>query len=178
VVQRLPQSSIALTSKEMRLLETIPLLRAWRLGRPDGRLALMLVMLLGVAAWIVAMPFSEAVTRITMERMHLASPQFSTWAVQQISPAMYNFENRGFLSPDSLRLPNDAIFKNNDRGYFNHFPIRQLTWISRDQFGPGGIILYARSRYRGAEFQSKYRLEFRVEGGWNVRRLETFYRHE
>ena len=145
-----------------------PLIKALACGRPGRGGAVLYGLLLGVAVWLVMMPVFPKVARITMERMHWRAPNFPAWAVQQISPAMYNFSNRGLHGREDIALAEVTIFEDRRGDYFNHFPVRNLTWIERDQFQPLGTMGYFETKYQGMRLRSKYALEPRPEGGWNV----------
>ena len=147
---------------------TPPLIKALAYGRPGRGGVVLYGLLLVVAGWLVMMPVFPEVARITMERMQWRAPNFPAWAVQQISPAMYNFSNRGLHGRDDLPLAGLSIFEERQGDYFNHFPVRNLTWIERYQLQPLGTFGYYETKYRGMRLRSKYRLEPRPEGGWNV----------
>lgn len=147
---------------------TPPLIKALAYGRPGRGGMVLYALLLVVAGWLLMMPVSPKMARITMERMQWRAPNFPVWAVQQISPAMYDFSNRGLHHQEDLRLAGLTLFEETQGNYFNHFPVRNLTWIERYQFQPLGIFGYYETKYQGMRLRSKYALEPRPEGGWNV----------
>lgn len=147
---------------------TSPLAKAFALGRPRGGGGLLYGLLLLVSGWVLLIPLSPAVARITMLRMHLRAANFSLWAVQQIVPSMYNFANQGIHSGESLPAEELANLDASDGHYFNHFPVRNLTWVMRHQFRPAGSYGYYQSTYQGITLRSKYHLIPVEEGGWDV----------
>lgn len=128
---------------------------------------------LTVAAWIVALPLTDRVAEATMRRMHLASDSFATWAPQQIAPAMYSFENRGMYSSEDVAVSQFTAWDERPGHFFNHFPVRSLTWTRREQFWPTGVWGYYRTRFQGRELLTKYRLEPWRGEGWHLIRVET-----
>lgn len=164
----LPGWGELLINREMSRF-TSPLVKAFATGRPGWGGGLLYALMVVVGGWAALMPVSNKVARATMLRMHLRAPNFPLWAVQQISPAMYNFSNRALQGPEDAPLAGLTVFEEHAGRYFNHFPVRDLTWTERQQYVPAGIYGYLQSSYQGTTLRSKYHLEPRPEGGWSLR---------
>lgn len=89
----------------------------------------LLVLILGVSMWSVSILFSAAMRDMAIQRFHLGSDSFPTWAAHQTVPAMYNFENRIRFTNDLL---GEAPFHTSHTNYrertLNHFPGRYVTF--------------------------------------------------
>lgn len=162
----------------MKLFSSSPLFKAWSQGRPGFSAGLFYAMMGIVGVWSSGLLFVPAVVDATLQRMHLATSSFPAFAAQQISPAMYNFANQGWRAPEDVTLEQWNARNHDPGSYFNHFPVRNLTWFERDQVGPAGLWGYYRSRFQGRELHTKYRLEPSPEGGWNVIRVESKFSDE
>jgi len=167
--------------------------------------SLMLLTLIILAAlWISVLPLSTTVQETFLRRFHLASASFPSWAIQQTIPSMYNFENKVWISTEPLmqheieQLDNDAsrdIPKDIKQGtnpslgrslgqkgsiesvMVNHFPTRLVTFADqRSQFkqNPNGY-LYLRSRYRGKEIKSTYKIEPGTDSEFKLKRVVTSF---
>jgi hypothetical protein len=155
-----------------------PLLQAFRSGRPD-RVAWVIYACMSVcAAWIISMNFSESVQMATLRRFHLATENFSLWALQQVSPAMYNFANEGLVQEKQMPMDKLVGISHPPAGYFNHYPVRPLTWAFRNQIPACGYWGIFRSRFRNLEFRTKYHLT-RDENdlGWHLQLIRSSMRH-
>jgi hypothetical protein len=90
---------------------------------------LLLTFVLGIAGWIVSMPFSATTREHAIRRFHVASPSFPVWAAMGPVPSMYNFENRAQFTNE---LIGDGPFNEEHKSWFssqlNHFPARILTF--------------------------------------------------
>jgi len=115
-----------------------------------------------VGGWVMLGFFSSSVQRANLDRFHLNTPSFAGWGIQQPIPAMYNFENRYWvsrvpltnldlqLSPAEIRQRmGESLI---DTGYANHFPTRIFTFgDGRNKYLKGqteSVFLYVQSRYR------------------------------
>lgn len=147
---------------------TPPLFKALACGRPGRGGAGLYGLLAVVAVWLVMIPVVPKVARLTMERMQWRAPNFAVWAAEQVSPAMYNFANRGLHGREDIPLEELTMFEDTQGNYFNHFPVRNLTWIERKQFQSQTVFGYFETKYQGMTLRSKYAVEPRPEGGWNV----------
>ncbi len=143
-----------------RLLEFISASRADR----DGHGFMLLSGICIIAVWLLALPFSPTIQRVTIERFHLRSGSFLGWVLQQPIPPMYNLENRIWFSKQPLKHsdlvdhPRDGV----ETLMLNHFPARAATcadgrW-SRLRYDQEGW-LYLRSRYQESEQVTAYRIE-------------------
>ena len=147
---------------------TPPIVRAFSLGSPGAAGWCFYSLVIIVATWLALLPVNDKVAEATMRRMHLCSGSFAAWAPQQISPAMYNFANRGFLTTSNEPLATMNKFETIEGNYFNHFPVRSMIWIDRTQFWPLGVTGYYQTRFQGRELKTKYRLEPWQGEGWHV----------
>ncbi len=132
----------------------LPLLDWLRRGASRGRGTLALLGLLAaVDLALCALLVSPAVQRSFMAKFHLRSGSYALWALQQLVPNMYSFDNEAVLGP-----PFDL------RRKVNHYPTQLVTnpW-NRPAFLPyaGPIALAARSRYRGQQTTTLYAVEVR-----------------
>jgi hypothetical protein len=62
----------------------------------------LLLLIVSAAVWLIVLPFSRTVQSVYLQRFHLATPDFASWAIQQPVPSMYNFENRYWVSAELL----------------------------------------------------------------------------
>ena len=79
-----------------------------------------------ISIWLLLMPLSPAITRVTLKRFHLSSDSFSQWSIQAPIPAMYNFCNRYEVHylPKKFIVP---AYNSRKPRYLNHFPAYVLT---------------------------------------------------
>ncbi|MFK7767358.1 MAG: hypothetical protein AB8B55_09065 [Mariniblastus sp.] len=154
--------------------------------------------ILGVALWIVALPFSTTVQDTYLKRFHLDSKNFVAWAVQQPVPAMYNFENRVCFSDREIsetefaqalvRAPDEKLARvigpvdeETDSAHqsvpvfktINHFPTRAFTFadaIYEHKENLNGFV-YMTTRYRGRELRSVFQITPVADSEFEVKRL-------
>jgi len=142
--------------------------------------------------WIAALPLSDSVQETYLRRFHLASASFPGWAIQQIIPSMYNFENKVWACPEPLmqfeidQLENEeARIVDSSTGQadcihsttVNHFPTRIATFADTRTLlkrYPNGY-LYLRSRYRGKEIKTTFKVEPGTDAEFNLKRVMTSY---
>ena len=155
--------------------------------------SLILFAIIVVAAlWISALPLSAAVQETFLRRFHLASANFPGWAIQQTIPSMYTFENKVWTSPEPLmqfevdQLDNEESRNpigstGQERGIesntVNHFPTRLATFADmRHQLkqNPNGYF-YLRSRYRGKEIKTTYKIEPGTDSEFKLKRVVTSF---
>jgi hypothetical protein len=158
----------------MKFLRCSPLIKAFSLARPGWSAALFYGLMITVATWICLMLYLPMVAETALQRMHLATRSFPAFAAQQISPAMYNFSNEGWQEGMDMPLEKWRLQNVDHAHYYNHFPVRNLTWVERENLPLAGIWGYYCSRYQGRELWSKYELQPASEGGWNVLLRESF----
>ena len=142
--------------------------------------------------WIAALPLSAAVQETYLRRFHLASANFPGWAIQQTIPSMYNFENKVWVSPEPLmqfeidQLENEESrivdSPSGEMAYIessmvNHFPTRIATFADKrtDLIRNPNGYLYLRSRYRGKEIKTTYKVEPGTEAEFNLKRVVTSF---
>ena len=86
-------------------------------------------LMVGVAMAAISILFSQTMKEAALKRFHLASRNFSAWAIHQMVPAMYNFENRIKFSNV---IDAEGDFDAGHRSYLhetvNHFPARFITF--------------------------------------------------
>lgn len=86
-----------------------------------------LLVVAGLAA--VSILFSQTMKEAALKRFHLASDTFPQWAIHQVVPAMYNFENRIKFSNV---IDKSGHFDSQEKSYIsdtlNHFPARFITF--------------------------------------------------
>ena len=162
----------------MKLFASSPLFKAVSHGRPGWSAGLFYGLMVAVGTWVSLLLFVPAVADATLRRMHLATGSFPAFGVQQISPAMYNFSNEGWQAGEEMSLLEWSQRNTDHLHYYNHFPVRNLTWLERENLGPAGLWGYYCSRFQGRELHSKYRLEPAAEGGWNVVLLDSKFSDE
>ena len=143
----------------------------------------LLMVIVGVAVWLIVLPFSRSVQTTCLQRFHLATPSFVQWAIQQPVPSMYNFENRYWVAEHRLSAAElESLARNeqtadpsikeptNDGAkdglpitkMANHFPARIFTFAdSRYHYleNKDARFLYMRSRYRGNELISLFEVQ-------------------
>lgn len=127
-------------------------------------------MLLGtiglVAAWLIGILMTTSVSRMALDRFHLQTESFLGWSVQQIIPAMYNFENRFEFQPDRTVAGTVVEFAKKTR-QLNHFPIRIVTFFD-SRYGlfheGNGAQLQVISRYRGQKLITDWHVIAAADG--------------
>lgn len=142
--------------------------------------------------WIAALPLSTAVQETYLRRFHLASANFPGWAIQQAIPSMYNFENKVWVCPEPLMQFEVDQLKNEEAGIsessagqtngiqstmVNHFPTRIATFAETRTLlkrYPNGY-LYLRSRYRGKEIKTTFKVEPGTDAEFNLKRVVTSF---
>lgn len=145
-----------------------------------------------VGLWIAALPLSTTVQEKYLRRFHLASADFPGWAIQQTIPSMYNFENKAWFSPEPLMQyeideldneesritnPSDGETDNVTSSMVNHFPTRLATWADKRMLllRHPNSYLYLRSRYRGKEIKSTFKLEPGTDSEFKLKRVVTSF---
>lgn len=111
-------------------------------------------LLLLFAGWILLLPLSEKRQMIGLEAHHLRLTLFPIWAVQQLSPSMYNFAQRGKRM--GLTQSPASPFE-----WVNHYPPRLITFgPSRLDLFSGGlpVTFYFESSYRRQKLESIYQV--------------------
>ena len=121
---------------------------------------------IGVAFWLLFMPWVSVIASSTMNRFHLRTPSFVRWAMQFPIPSMYNCANeykvQGF--PPGFA---DPIIDDNWR-YINHFPARIITFADaryRHLSRKEDRWFTLRSSYRGQTIQSTIHLQSLGQNG-------------
>jgi hypothetical protein len=113
-----------------------------------------------VAAWLVGMLVTTSVSRMALDRFHLQTESFLGWSIQQVIPAMYNFENQFEFQPDQAVASNVVEFAKKTR-QLNHFPLRIVTFFD-SRYGlfheGNGAQLLITSRYRGQQLITDWRV--------------------
>ncbi len=123
----------------------------------DWQAAIFVLVIVGVTGWIGLIPFSRSIQTASLKRFHLATEDFSSWAIQQPIPAMYNFENRYWANReplDSMRLSFgiEAVRSSGiETNYLNHFPARAFT------FAESRAACLHQRKYRWLYLHSRYR---------------------
>lgn len=163
----------------------------------DFASAALLTVIVASACWVTCLPLSTTVQKCYLNRFHLSTSSFPAWAIQQPVPAMYNLENRFWVSPSTL---SEAELRDSEirstalaptpkpqlpvaseptseigTSALNHFPARTIT------FGGSRAVLkenpnkyfYLRSRYRGRELSSSYRTFPVSDSEVRVERIES-----
>ena len=138
-------------------------------------MAAIVTLVVGVAIWLLLMPWIPAIGRTTLNRFHLNSGSFATWAVQFPIPAMYNFANRYEVRRKPMTERDDA--DRSRQRLVNHFPVRIFT------FADGRYVhlrygedrwLTVESSYRGQTLRSSFHAQPKPAGkGFDLRRLES-----
>ena len=159
---------------------------------------ILLAIIVVATLWISVLPLSTTVQETFLRRFHLASADFSSWAIQQTIPSMYNFENKVWTSPEPLmqyeidRLHNEASReikasgntkesagqkRNIQSSMVNHFPTRLATFAdmrNRLKSSPNGYF-YLRSRYRGKEIKTTFKVEPGTDSEFKLKRVVTSF---
>lgn len=129
---------------------SIPLLEIPRLIRWEKKQSTRLFYVLIVFMYmLIILKFAcPSATREALKQFHLRSSSFVQWAIMQLVPSMYNFENQFWLY--------------NLEGWVNHFPLRMLTFVhyrqeffNMDEFG----VVKIRSRYNNQALETLYMIE-------------------
>lgn len=110
--------------------------------------------LLLFGGWILLLPLSEKRQLIGLKGHHLRLFPFSVWAVQQLSPSMYNFAQRG-------KRMGPAQGQVRPFEWVNHYPPRLITFgPSRLDFFSSGspVTFYFESSYRRQKLESIYQV--------------------
>jgi hypothetical protein len=131
-------------------------------------------LVIGIATWLLLMPWVPAIAATTLKRFHLSTGSFAAWAVQFPIPAMYNFANRYEVHESAEALSDDSSHAS--RRMLNHFPARIFTFAD-------GRFMYLRdgddrwltieSSYRGQTLQSRFHAEPREGWGYRLHRLDS-----
>ncbi len=125
------------------------------LAKPDWLYRVILAVLVGVAVWLIAMPFSPLVQQTTLNRFHLQTESFAAWAIQAPIPAMYSFHNRYRIEA----MPWDASpFATPRTGTLNHFPVRITTFATDRLYlkQTDRRLITLRSDYRGRSLTTQW----------------------
>jgi hypothetical protein len=127
--------------------------------RKDKSAAVFYAVLLFIFIFLAFLPFSGSVQRLLMGKFHLTLKPFSGWAVTQLLPAMYNFENKLFWSAEML---NENLLANPAPGVYhlsvNHYPMRMVYFTPHRKavVFSRPLYIYLQSAYRGRAFVTSY----------------------
>lgn len=134
-----------------------------------------LLLVCGVAIWLLLMPFFPAIAAVTLRRFHLQGDSFAAWAVQAPIPTMYNFSNRYEVRdlPEGFIVP---VLDTTKPRYINHFPVRVFTfadgrWTLLHSGQDRWITCW--SSYRGQTLQTKWHAKPISEGRFELVREEV-----
>ena len=112
-----------------------------------------------VTTWLLSIFLMTSVSRMALARFHLQTGSFLGWSVQQVVPAMYNFENRFEFQPD--RPISSTVVEFAKTRQLNHFPVRVVTFFD-SRYGlfhdGNGAQLLITSRYRGQQLITDWRV--------------------
>ena len=132
--------------------------------------------ILVITTWLIALPFSTAVQNAALRRYHLQNDHFVCWAVQQIIPSLYNFENEYTFRPDNALSPVVREFVKVRQ--LNHFPLRIVTYFD------SRYILFSDGNSGEVELTSRYQSSL-LTSRWKVStlpdqslKLESLDRHD
>jgi hypothetical protein len=112
-----------------------------------------LILIVGYAVVMALMPWNEKISRARIQAMHVATPQWGSWAPWQLLPAMYNFSNFGEIrGQNELNEPVLEISR------YNHYPAQFLTFTHRTPFvrQAGTRYLSLETHYRGRAYRTDY----------------------
>lgn len=134
----------------------------------DREYRLITLLVVVVALWLLAMPFSRFVQQTTLNRFHLQTRSFLVWAIQAPVPAMYNFHNRYRVEP----RPQDSTSPGEPlTGTVNHFPVRLYTFGETRRFmirDRTRHMLTVESRYRGHSLTTRWVAVPNAAGGLDL----------
>jgi len=162
--------------------------------------AILLLAILAAGLWMAALPLSTQVQQTFLRRFHLASSSYPVWAIQQTVPSMYNFENKYWfshrpmsqdvidqLASEETRIVNtkgiSTVRRNTGSeteivsNMVNHFPTRVATFADERihlKDNPKGFY-YFRTRYRGEEIKTTFKLEPGSLTEFKLRRVGTSF---
>jgi hypothetical protein len=135
------------------MLDKVPLLSVIRQFSKESSSStkVFYIFLAGMAALLIALPFSPGVRRTLMEKFHWRGESFIRWGVLQFIPSMYNFSNEIQVEPGHLVRQ------------VNHFPLRVITFNPqvRQYLALSGqtFDVTLRSRFQGTTVETFYKLE-------------------
>jgi len=115
-------------------------------------------MILCVIFQVAIAVFPQA-AEFAMKRFHLTTDHKTIWALTQVIPSMYNFENKVKI---------EEIFDNNEASsyefYVNHYPARMITGGSgrRHLLKRSNSKVTLESSYRDVSVTTTYHLKLRV----------------
>jgi hypothetical protein len=144
-------------------------------GSRDWGFGIIVVLAALIAVWLLWMPWSAEITRITMRRFQLQTESFLAWAVQFPIPAMYNFANEAEIDAYPPGLV-DPLFAESETRYLNHFPVRCITFADgryhylhegRDRW------ITVETRYRGRSLESRFHAHVNPDGRVELNRLSS-----
>ncbi len=145
--------------------------------RDYGFIAIVILVAI-TTVWLLLMPWVTAIASATLNRFHLRSSSFVTWAIQFPIPSMYNFANRFRVTdvPPGLIDPilENPLADDLANRYINHFPSRVFTFADlrhlylkdgRDRW------LTIQSSYRGQQVETRMHAKPDGEGGFVLLRI-------
>ena len=155
-------------------MRTPPVIQSFRAARAERDcLTLAFHALLAVFALCLApLPFSRTWQVAFMKSQHLRAESFAVWGLGQMTPSMYTFANRVWISEepidrDTLDMPAPPRSGRRELWY-NHYPPSSVTWRWRKHLWSKGRNTYFRfeSRYRGTVVGSDYSVRPTRAGLW------------
>lgn len=150
------------------------------IAQGDGLGIAVFLLLCGVAVATVSIVFSQTMKEASLKRFHLATESFPQWAVHQMVPAMYNFENRIQFSNV---IQSQGEFDTQHPSYFtdalNHFPARFITFgDQRRVFADGRNGMFEmKSTYGDTTLVSRWELIHQADNQIRVHRVFEQFHH-
>jgi hypothetical protein len=127
-----------------------------------------------VALWLLAIPFSGRVAAVALNRFQLQSTSFFRFAIQLPVPSMYNFANWYAVSSVPPGSIDQRVEIEVEKGYINHFPSRVFTWAEGRSYnfedGQDRWVTL-KSSYRGLTLQTRWHARPDGRGGFELLRL-------
>jgi len=123
------------------------------------------------ALFSLSLPISEHAARVGLERFHMRL-SYPAWALLQLTPAMYNFENQWAVYEAGDVDPTDPLTVR----WMNHHVTRVVYEVGRRwplNNHPGCFRYVFRSAYQGQQLTTHYESCRSVDSGtFTIRRVE------
>ena len=139
----------------------------------DWAAGLLAIAVLVTAVAAVSILFSKSMQVAALKRFHLGSKNYSTWAIHQFVPSMYNFENKIVFSNLATNLDDvDEQDPTLIKDTLNHFPARHITFgvFRKQHFGEHDQAAFRMtSTYRNQRLISNWKIDKRDGELWVTR---------
>lgn len=107
---------------------------------------------------VISIYFSEKATLRVMKAFHLSSNNYSEWALEQVTPRMYNFSNYSKSASAKEQV--------------NHYPTRLMTFVNSKRKLRDQATFHISSEYRGTRLETIFLVSEKPENKFSLLKIK------